>query len=113
MVSRVIEFWYEKTKNEVREMERKFELEQKFLDIFHMVPDEVSFKEGKGIAVATIEIGDELKILDRQITKIIFRVEESPWKDESTEWKMYKYKDFFLWEKLFKGFRCIVEIWFK
>jgi len=112
MIGRTIEFWYLKTKNEVREADRKFELEQKFLDVFHWIPDEVFFKDEKAIAIATIEISDNLEILNRKITKMVFRVEESVWKEE-TNWKMYKYKDCYIWERLDKGFKYIVEIWFK
>jgi hypothetical protein len=110
---KAIEFWYEKTKQELREVERRFNLEKKFYEEFLIHPDKIYFENNIGYAESTLFVENQnLMLLDRKIKKFIFRIRELK-NGSSTVWNFYEYKDYFLWKKYDSQFLIEVEIWFE
>jgi hypothetical protein len=110
---KAIEFWYEKTKQELKEVERRFCLEKKFFEEFLINPDRIYFEGNIGYAEAILYVEEEnLTLLDKKIKKFIFRLRELK-NGSSTVWNFYEYKDYFLWKKYDIQYLVEVEIWFE
>ena len=112
MKQEMAKYWFEKTRMQVKEEERKLEAKRVFFEEFHFEPEGAYFNEFKRLVVyARFEPEkDKWKIEGKKVKYIEFSVSEREGAEKETEYELIKYPKIYKWIKFTRTHEITIEI---